>query len=109
MTRDFAFFVDTSLPAGDLIRAVKAADKINIINVHIFDVFEGRDVPPGRKSLAVEVTLQPSEKSYTDEDFLAITARIFEAGKKVGAVLRTQGSLNVTEDADTLQASGTVT
>ena len=109
VTRDFAFLVPVELSAGDLVRVVKAADKANIVAARLFDDFRGAGLPEGQKSLAIEVTLQPGEKSYTDEDFLAIFTQIFEAGKKLGAVLRTQGSLNVTEDADTLQASGTVT
>jgi len=88
VTRDFAFLVDAVLPAGDLLRAVKGADKANITDARVFDDFRGQGVPEGRKSLAIEVTLQPVEKSYTDQDLKAISARIVEAAGKLGAELR---------------------
>lgn len=86
--RDFAFLVPVALPAGDLLRAVRGADKANIANARVFDVFAGQGVPEGQKSLAVEVTLQPGEKSYTDADLKAIAERITAAAGKLGAVLR---------------------
>ena len=86
--RDFAFVVDARLPAGDLLRAVRGADKANIVDARIFDDFRGQGVPDGKKSLAVEVTLQPGEKTYTDEDLKAISERIVGAAAKLGADLR---------------------
>jgi phenylalanyl-tRNA synthetase beta chain len=86
--RDFAFLVDAGLPAGDLVRAVKNSDKANIVDARIFDVFEGKGVPEGKKSLAVEVTLQPGERSYADEDLKAISDRVVAAAGKLGAGLR---------------------
>jgi phenylalanyl-tRNA synthetase beta chain len=86
--RDFAFVVDAALPAGDLLRAVKGADKANIVDARIFDDFRGQGVPEGKKSLAIEVTMQPGEKSYTDEDLRAISERIVGAASKLGAALR---------------------
>jgi phenylalanyl-tRNA synthetase beta chain len=86
--RDFAFLVDAELPSGDLLRAVKGADKANIVDARIFDDFRGAGVPEGRKSLAVEVTLQPGEKSYTDQDLKGIADRIVTAAAKLGAELR---------------------
>ncbi|HEY7808244.1 MAG TPA: phenylalanine--tRNA ligase subunit beta [Croceibacterium sp.] len=86
--RDFAFLVDAALPAGELLRAVKGADKANIVDARIFDDFRGQGVPGGKKSLAIEVTLQPSEKSYTDENLKAISERIVAAATKLGAELR---------------------
>lgn len=88
VTRDFAFLVDAALPAGDLVRAVKGADKANIVAVRLFDDFRGQGVPEGQKSLAVEVTLQPGEKSFTDAEIKAIAERITSAAAKLGAVLR---------------------
>jgi phenylalanyl-tRNA synthetase beta chain len=72
VTRDFAFLVDSGVPAGDLVRAVKGADKTNIVDARIFDEFRGQGVPEGRKSLAIEVTLQPGEQSYTEEQLKTI-------------------------------------
>jgi phenylalanyl-tRNA synthetase beta chain len=86
--RDFAFLVDADLPAGDLLRAVKGADKSNIVDARIFDDFRGQGVPDGKKSLAFEVTLQPGEKSYNDADLKAIAERIIGAAAKLGAELR---------------------
>ncbi len=88
VTRDFAFLVDAKLPAGDLIRAVKGADKANIVSVRLFDDFRGQGVPEGQKSLAVEVTLQPDEKSYTEADLKGIAEAITTSAAKLGAVLR---------------------
>ncbi len=86
--RDFAFLVPTDLAAGDLVRTLKGADKDNITAVRLFDQFVGAGVPEGQKSLAVEVTLQPSEKSYGEEDLKAIAERVVAAAGKLGAVLR---------------------
>ncbi|HEY6816241.1 MAG TPA: phenylalanine--tRNA ligase subunit beta [Croceibacterium sp.] len=86
--RDFAFLVSAALPAGDLLRAVKGADKANIVEARVFDDFRGQGVPEGQKSLAFEVTLQPGEKSYTDEELKAVAERIVAAAVKLGAELR---------------------
>lgn len=86
--RDFAFLVRADLAAGDLLRAVKGADKANIIAARVFDDFRGQGVPEGQKSLAIEVTLQPAEKSYNDADLKAIADKVTAAAAKQGAVLR---------------------
>lgn len=86
--RDFAFLVDAALPAGDLVRTVKGADKANVVAVRLFDDFRGAGVPEGKKSLAVEVTLQPGEKSYDEAELKAIAERVTAAAAKLGAVLR---------------------
>lgn len=88
VTRDFAFLVPESLAAGDLIRAIRGCDKQNITATRLFDRFAGQGVPDGQVSLAVEVTLQPVEKSYRDEDLKAISDRIVNAASKLGAQLR---------------------
>ncbi len=86
--RDFAFLVPDAQPAGDLRKAIRGADKANIVDVRVFDVFAGQGVPEGRKSVALEVTLQPGDKSYTDDDLKAISDRIVAAAAKQGADLR---------------------
>jgi phenylalanyl-tRNA synthetase beta chain len=86
--RDFAFLVPVELPAAELQRAVQGADKANIVASRVFDDFRGAGVPEARKSLAVEVTLQPRDKSYADEDLRGITQRIVAAAAKLGAELR---------------------
>ncbi|WP_109808941.1 phenylalanine--tRNA ligase subunit beta [Sphingosinithalassobacter portus] len=88
VTRDFAFLVDVDVAAGDLVRAVKGADKANIVDARLFDVFTGTGVPEGKKSLAVEVTLQPAEKSFTDAELKAIADKIVTVASKMGAELR---------------------
>ena len=88
VTRDFAFLTPLATPAGDLVRAVKGADKASITAVRVFDDFRGQGVPEGQKSLALEVTLQPGEKSFTEADLKAIAERITAAAAKLGAVLR---------------------
>jgi phenylalanyl-tRNA synthetase beta chain len=88
VTRDFAFLVPLDLPAGDLVRTVKNADKDNIVAARLFDQFVGQSVPEGQKSLAVEITLQPAEKSYGEDDLKVIADRVIASVTKLGAVLR---------------------
>lgn len=88
VTRDFAFLVPDTLAAGDLVRAIRGCDKANIVAVRLFDRFAGQGVPEGQVSLAIEVTLQPVEKSYSDEELKAISSRIVGAAEKLGATLR---------------------
>ena len=88
VTRDFAFLVPESLAAGDLVRTIKGADKANIVAARLFDRFAGQGVPEGQVSLAVEVTLQPVEKSYGEADLKAMADKVVAAAAKLGAVLR---------------------
>ncbi len=88
VTRDFAFLVSRDLPAQDLVRSIKGCDKENIVAVRLFDRFDGQGVPEGQLSLAVEVTLQPTEKSYSDDDLKAISDKVVAAAAKLGAALR---------------------
>ena len=88
ITRDFAFFVPIALAAGDLVRAVRNSDKANIVAARLFDDFRGAGVPEGQKSLAVEVTLQPADKSYDETELKAFAERVVTAATKLGAVLR---------------------
>jgi phenylalanyl-tRNA synthetase beta chain len=86
--RDFAFLVPADCAADSLLRAVRGADRPSIAGVSLFDVFTGPGVPEGQKSLAVEVVLQPGEKSFTEEELKTICARIVAAAAKAGARLR---------------------
>ncbi len=88
VTRDFAFLVPETLAAGDLLRAVQGADKANIVGARVFDLFTGGNVPQGQKSLAIEVTLQPGEKSFKDAELTEISDKIVAAAAKHGAELR---------------------
>ncbi|MEA3036176.1 MAG: phenylalanyl-tRNA synthetase beta chain [Sphingomonadales bacterium] len=86
--RDFAFLVAERTAADALLRAVRGADRQAIAQVRLFDVFTGPGVPEGQKSLALEVILQPDDKSFTDEELKAISDRIVAAAGKAGARLR---------------------
>jgi phenylalanyl-tRNA synthetase beta chain len=85
ITRDFAFVVPVDLPAEGLVRAIRGADKASIVDVRVFDRYRPDG---GELSLAFEVTLQPAEKSFTDEEIDAISKRIVAAAEKLGARLR---------------------
>jgi phenylalanyl-tRNA synthetase beta chain len=85
ITRDFAFLVPEELPADNLARAIRGADKGAITGVRLFDRFSTSD----GLSLAFEVTLQPTDKSFTDEQIGEISKRIVAAAEKLGARLRT--------------------
>ena len=86
--RDFAFLAPSDLAADALIKAVKGADKALIADAILFDVYAGQGVPDGQVSLAIEVTLQPSDKTLTDAEIEAVGAKIVTAAEKVGAALR---------------------
>ncbi|PJI88749.1 phenylalanine--tRNA ligase subunit beta [Sphingomonas koreensis] len=88
VTRDFAFIVPAELAAGDLVRAVRGADKAVITEARLFDLFTGAGVEEGKKSLAIEVTLQPGEKSFTDAEIKAVADKVVAAAAKLGATLR---------------------
>ncbi|MER8922757.1 phenylalanine--tRNA ligase subunit beta [Mesorhizobium sp. M0802] len=88
--RDFAFVVDKTVEAGALVRAALAADKKLVTGVSVFDVFEGASLGTAKKSVAIEVSIQPVEKTLTDEDFEALAKRIVDnVGKQTGGMLRT--------------------
>ena len=81
--------VDESVTAESLLKAVRGAEKKLIAHVGLFDAYEGEGVPEGKKSLAVEVTLQPKEKTLTDEEIEAVSARIVaQVEKATGGALR---------------------
>jgi phenylalanyl-tRNA synthetase beta chain len=86
--RDFAFLVPASLAADTLVRAVKGADKAAIVSARVFDVFTGAGVEDGHKSVAVEIVLQPTAKSFTDEELKAVADKVVAAAAKQGASLR---------------------
>jgi len=86
--RDFAFLVDEAVEADALVRAVRNADKKAIVDARLFDVFVGPGVDEGKKSLAVEITLQPGEKSFAQEELDAISAAVVKAAAKLGGTLR---------------------
>ncbi|MDA9423165.1 MULTISPECIES: phenylalanine--tRNA ligase subunit beta [Bradyrhizobium] len=89
VTRDFAFIVDRAVKAGDIVRAAQGVDKKLITGVNVFDVYEGKGIDDGRKSIAIAVTIQPREKTLTDQEIEAVGAKIVaEVTKKTGGTLR---------------------
>jgi phenylalanyl-tRNA synthetase beta chain len=89
VSRDFAFIVDRSVKAGDIVRAAQGVDKKLITDVTVFDVYEGKGIGDGKKSIAIAVTIQPREKTLTDQEIEAVAARIVaEVTKKTGGMLR---------------------
>jgi phenylalanyl-tRNA synthetase beta chain len=87
--RDFAFIVDSDVEAEKLVRAARNADKTLIAAARVFDVYAGKGVPGGKKSLAIAVTLQPVERTLTDAEIEAVCDKIVaQVAKATGAVLR---------------------
>jgi len=87
--RDFAFLVDRAVKAADVVRAAQSADRKLIANITVFDLYEGKGIDPGKKSLAIAVTIQPRDKTMTDEEIETLAARIVgEIAKKTGGTLR---------------------
>ncbi|MGH8447344.1 MAG: phenylalanine--tRNA ligase subunit beta, partial [Solimonas sp.] len=90
VSRDFAFIVDRSVKAGDIVRAAQGVDKKLITGVTVFDVYEGKGIDETKKSVAIAVTIQPREKTLTDQEIDAVAAKIVaEVTKKTGGTLRT--------------------
>jgi phenylalanyl-tRNA synthetase beta chain len=89
VSRDFAFIVDRNVRAGDIVRAAQGVDKKLITGVTVFDVYEGKGIDDAKKSIAIAVTIQPREKTLTDQEIDAVAARIVaEVTKKTGGALR---------------------
>jgi phenylalanyl-tRNA synthetase beta chain len=87
--RDFAFVVDRAVKAADITAAVQAADRALVSDVSVFDVYEGKGIPAGKKSIAIAVTLQPRDRTLTEAEIGAVAARIVaEVAERTGAVLR---------------------
>jgi phenylalanyl-tRNA synthetase beta chain len=87
--RDFAFVVDNSVKAADIVRAAQNVDKKLVTNVVVFDVYEGKGIDPGKKSIAIAVTIQPREKTMTDAEIETLAGKIVtEVTKRTGGVLR---------------------
>ena len=88
LTRDFAFVADKAKAAGDLVKAAASADKALIAAVRVFDVYEGPGVPEGSKSVALEVVIQPRDKTLAEAEIEALSAKIVAAVEKAGGTLR---------------------
>ncbi|MEI9990643.1 MAG: phenylalanine--tRNA ligase subunit beta [Rhizomicrobium sp.] len=88
--RDFAFLVDAKVSADEVLRAARGAERNLIEQATLFDVYEGKGVPDGQKSLAIAIRIQPRDKTLTDPEIEALAQKIVAAvAKATGAVLRT--------------------
>ena len=89
LDRDFAFVAPREVKAADVVRAAQSVDRKLITGVTVFDVYEGPGIEPGKKSIAIAVTIQPRDKTMTDAEIEALAAKIVaEVGKRTGGVLR---------------------
>ncbi|MBQ7659902.1 MAG: phenylalanine--tRNA ligase subunit beta [Alphaproteobacteria bacterium] len=88
VAKDFAFVVDKSIAAANLIAAAKNADRNFITDVRLFDVFEGENVPQGKKSIAITVVFQPKEQTFTEKDIENLMNKVI-----VSVAKATNGSL----------------
>ena len=87
--KDLAFVCSKDVKAINIVTAAKTADRDNIVDVRVFDVYEGENLDQDKKSIAITVTFQPKEKTYTDTELEALMNKVIvEVGKKTGAVLR---------------------
>ena len=89
VVKDLAFVVDTNISAANLLSAAKNADRNFITDVRLFDIYEGDNLPQGKKSLAISVVFQPTEQTLTDKDIENLMNKVIvEVGKKTGGELR---------------------
>jgi phenylalanyl-tRNA synthetase beta chain len=89
VSRDFAFIVERGVKAGDIVRAAQGADRKLITDVTVFDVYEGKGIDEGKKSIAIAVTIQPREKTLTDQEIEAVAAKVVaEVTRKTAGTLR---------------------
>jgi phenylalanyl-tRNA synthetase beta chain len=89
VSRDFAFIVDRGVRGGDIVRTAQGVDRKLITSVTVFDVYEGKGIDDGKKSIAIAVTIQPREKTLTDQEIDTVATKIVaEVTRKTGGSLR---------------------
>ena len=89
LTRDFAFLVDEDVDAEAILRAARGAEKTLVTDIGVFDVYRGKGIADGKKSIAIAVTLQPSERTLTDAEIDTVAEKIVASvAKATGAELR---------------------
>lgn len=86
--RDLALLVDKSMKFDQIEQAVKKAERKLLRNVTLFDVYEGKNLPEGKKSYAISITLRDNDKTMTDRQIDAIMSKIVKALEDLGASLR---------------------
>ena len=89
VTRDFAFIVDETISAQSLIDAVRRAARDVVTDISVFDVYQGRGIEDGRKSIGLAVTLQPKDATFSEDDLIALSEQItVMVEKNCGGLLR---------------------
>lgn len=89
LSRDFAFIVDAQMESDALVKAVRAAEKSLVTNIDVFDVYAGKGVEEGKKSIAIGVTIQPLDRTLADADIESVAKKIVDSVvAKTGATLR---------------------
>ncbi len=87
--RDFAFIVDENILAGDILSAVRKSDKKLISDVSLFDVYAGKNMEEGKKSVAISIKLQPKDRTLTDDEIESVSNKVIESvNKAVGGIIR---------------------
>ena len=86
--RDLALLVDKNVLFADIEQAIRASERKLLGSVRLFDVYEGKNLPEGKKSYAVSIQLQDNEKTLNDKQIEAVMAKIIKAVKALGAELR---------------------
>jgi phenylalanyl-tRNA synthetase beta chain len=86
--RDFAFVAEEKLQAADIIKAVEGAEKQLVRSVNVFDIYAGKGMEPGRKSVAIAVMLQAMDRTLTDQEIESVSQKIITAAKGLGLALR---------------------
>jgi phenylalanyl-tRNA synthetase beta chain len=79
VARDFAFIVNRTLKVEDMVRAAQNADKALIGRVEVFDIYEGKGVEEGKKSVAINVVFQPQEQTLTDAEIEGLCKKVVDA------------------------------
>jgi phenylalanyl-tRNA synthetase beta chain len=89
VTRDFAFVCDVNLESDQIVKTIRAVDRDLISSVSVFDVYQGKGIVEGHKSIAINVTIQPTKQSLTDSDIDGLSQKIIKlVAEKTGATLR---------------------
>ncbi len=86
--RDFAMLCDADIPVGDLEKAIVSGGGRLLEKVELFDVYQGSQIPEGKKSVAYSVWLRSAESTLTDAQIEEISAKIIAKLEKLGAELR---------------------
>ena len=87
--RDFSFILDKNVRAGDLVSLIKKTNEI-IKSVNVFDVYDGENIEKDKKSLAIKVQFEPTDKTLNDKEIDELSDKIILAAKSLGGSLRSQ-------------------